>query len=180
MSDHFLSNGSNSRDILTVILKSQELQIDRALHLLHSLSHWNNYGPKYFVFCFSLCLIRETQIQREQPIKTLIGNAYMGCNIQWKVPALSLLYHLFIHYNFFSEFLARLVSSVSQGLDGGWAAALSKFWLPPEGYSVAFQIAWNNVSRFRFHLNLFTEERLEKLSVTKCLLSEQCKTRGVL
>jgi len=81
----------------------------------------------------------------------------MGCNVQGEIPAPSLLYHLFIHYNLFSECLTRVLSSVPQVLYLGVPAPLPpKFWSPPKGYFMAFQMAWNNGDRFRFRLNLFT------------------------
>lgn len=41
----FLAHGIDSKGTFTVILKSQELQIDWDIAFFHSLSHWNNY-PK--------------------------------------------------------------------------------------------------------------------------------------
>lgn len=74
------------------------------------------------------------------------------------VPALSFLYHIFIHDDLFSECLTRLLLSVQQGLGSGWSTIFTPVnpGLHPIGYSMAFQTVWNNWSRFRFHLNLFT------------------------
>lgn len=139
--------------------RARRLQIDWDVAFFHNFSHWNNHHHKHHLFSLYFCQ-ENTQVARTTLEFTLCVREMLRWDTASKgeVPALSFLYHIFIHDDFFSECLTRFLFSVQQGLGSGWSIIFTPIspGFHPKGYSMAFQTVWNNWSRFRFHLNLFT------------------------
>lgn len=156
-----------------MILKRQELQIawDMAFCIV---CHIGTTTTLNYPFCISLCFIRKTQIQCEQPVNNSYRKYLDGLQQGFLPLHCSIIYFF---TNFFLGYLARLLSSVAQGVNHGvnHFLYLVSFGLRLKGTSVpAFQFAWNNGRRFKFHLTCFPVDTVGKLNGTVRQRSKTC------